>query len=186
MNDTTNKAEVSAMLANLADDIINLMLREHQSIHTELEDVSKLIGDASKSLTASFDELNTITANHNLLLTEKLQETNTEDKTLLEASNNIDKKIKKNQLNIVTALQFDDIVQQLTKHSQSRTSHIQLMFKKLAASLEELKKLDYEYNPAFNSRILELKQDIQKLRTELEKESPVKQSSLTTGKTELF
>lgn len=168
----TNKTDANEMLADLANDIVNLMIREHQSIHQELEHVSKLIGDASKSLTINFDELNTIAARHNSLLED-------EDKTPAED-------LKKNQLNIVTALQFDDIVQQLTKHSQSRTRHIQVMFKKLATYLDEIKNSDCQSASTFNARIIELKRDVNELRLELEKENPVKQTSLATGKTELF
>ena len=44
MNESsTDSAEANEMLASLASDIVNLMLREHQSIHQELEHVSKLI-----------------------------------------------------------------------------------------------------------------------------------------------
>jgi hypothetical protein len=168
----TNKTDANGMLADLANDIVNLMIREHQSIHQELEHVGKLIGDASKSLTINFDKLNTIAARHNSLL-------ENEDNTPAED-------LKKNQLNIVTALQFDDIVQQLTKHSQSRTRHIQVMFKKLATYLDEIKNSDCQSASTFNARIIELKRDVNELRLELEKENPVKQSSLATGKTELF
>lgn len=174
-----NKSDTNEMLTSLANDIVILMLREHQSIHQELEHVSKLIGDASKSLTENFDELNKISAKQITLL-------NSEDEEVLKTSSLLSEQLKRNQFNIVTALQFDDIVQQLTKHSQSRTRHIQVMFKKLAAYLDEVKKLDYQTTPAFNSRIAELKNDVKILRSELEKENPVKQSSLTTGKTELF
>ena len=177
MNESsTDNAEANEMLASLANDIVNLMLREHQSIHQELDHVSKLIGDASKSLTSSFDEINTIAVKQNALLSKDNKET----------SSDLSVELKKNQLNVVTALQFDDIVQQLTKHSQSRTRHIQVMFNKLAAYLEEIKKLDYKSTPEFNDRIHELRHDVTKLRIELEKENPVKQSSLSTGKTELF
>ncbi|MDT8282172.1 MAG: hypothetical protein RQ982_05080, partial [Gammaproteobacteria bacterium] len=78
------------------------------------------------------------------------------------------------------------IVQQLTKHAQSRTRHIQLMFKKLSASLEGMKNIDYKYNPELSSQVLELKREVNNLRTELEKENPVKQSTLAIGRTELF
>ena len=177
MNESsTDNAEANEMLASLANDIVNLMLREHQSIHQELDHVSKLISDASKSLTSSFDEINTIAVKQNALLSKDNKET----------SSDLSVELKKNQLNVVTALQFDDIVQQLTKHSQSRTRHIQVMFNKLAAYLEEIKKLDYKSTPEFNDRIHELRHDVTKLRIELEKENPVKQSSLSTGKTELF
>lgn len=176
----TNEADINEMLADLANDIVNLMLREHQTIHQELEHVSKLIGDASKSLTINFDELNTIAAKQHTLLN------NEENRSPPNTSNVIAEQIKKNQLNIVTALQFDDIVQQLTKHSQSRTRHIQVMFKKLATYLDEIKKSENRNTVTFNSSVIELIKDVKDLRLELEKENPVKQSSLTTGKTELF
>jgi len=60
------------------------------------------------------------------------------------------------------------------------------MFKNLATSLEEAKKLSYEYSPEFSARLLELKHNVSNLRTELDKESPVTQSSLAIGNTELF
>ncbi len=63
-----NMTEVNVMLASLAEDIVNLMLREHQSIHLELEHVGKLISDASQSLTASFDELNKIAAKQHAII----------------------------------------------------------------------------------------------------------------------
>ena len=173
-------------LVNLADEIVDLMLREHQSIFLELEHIGRLINDASGSLTASFDELNKITAIQNKLINSGLQKSNSDNKNDLETSKNLDNQFKKNQLKIITALQFDDIVQQLTKHAQSRTSQIQMMFDKLATGIEELKNNNYQYNSEDNSTIRELNADVQKLRIELEKESPVKQTSLSTGKTELF
>jgi len=182
----TNNAEANTMLADLAEDIVNLMLREHQSIHLELEHVGRLINEASKSLTANFDDLNKITVEQNLITDSALRPNNKDNQLLFAKNNELNIQLKKNQLNVVTALQFDDIVQQLTKHSQSRTRHIQVMFNKLATYLEEIKKSDYKITPAFISRVTELKREVTDLRTELEKENPVKQSSLTTGKTELF
>ena len=178
-----NMTEVNIMLASLAEDIVNLMLREHQSIHLELEHVGKLISDASQSLTTSFDELNKIAMKQNSIISSTSL---AENEALTSRNNQLNMKIKKNQLSVVTALQFDDIVQQLTKHAQRRTRHIQTMFTKLAANLEEIKKLEYKFDPAFNSRISELKSDVYDLKKELDKENPVKQSSLSTGRTELF
>ena len=180
---TTTKAEINSILTSLAEDIVSLMLREHQNIHQELEHLGNLIGDASASLSTSFDELNRIAAKQQAMLDEAPQQVNTESSV---KRNKLDEQFKKNQLNIITALQFDDIVQQLTKHAQNRTRHIQDMFKKLAASLEQTKKLNYQYTAEFSERALELKREVTELRTELEKENPVKQSSLAIGKTELF
>ena len=176
----TNEEDVDEMLTGLAYDIVNLMLREHQSIHQELEHVSKLIGDASKSLATNFDELNTIAAKQHSLLNGE------EEQSPTGTSKDIAEQLKKNQLNIVTALQFDDIVQQLTKHSQRRTRHIQVMFKKLANYLDEIKKSGNRNTATLNYKVIELIKDVKALSLELEKENPVKQSSLNTGKTELF
>ena len=182
----TNKDEVNIMLAELSEDIVNLMLREHQSIHLELEHVGHLISDASKSLTTSFDELNKITIEQNKIFSLASRPDNKDNDKLLATNNELNTQLKKNQLNIVTALQFDDIVLQLTKHAQSRTRHIQTMFKNLEVNLQEIKSLDYKYDPAFIARISELKKDVDDLKKELQKENPVKQSSLTTGNIELF
>jgi uncharacterized protein Yka (UPF0111/DUF47 family) len=185
MKDSKKTIEINTVLTGLAEDIASLMLREHQSIHDELEHIGHLINDASTTLTTSFDELNSITAKQQVILN-KAQQENSEDNPSSNKQNNLDGRFKKNQLKIVTALQFDDIVQQLTKHAQSRTRHIQLMFKKLADSIEDSKKLDYEYTQEFNEKITTLKREVNELRKELEKENPVKQSSLAIGKTELF
>ncbi len=179
------KAEINTALEILAEDVVNLMLREHQSIHQELEHVKNLIADASASLTTNFDELNKIATQQQAMLDLNMQQ-DVANMSSSETYNDLNVKIKKSQLAIVTALQFDDIVQQLTKHAQNRTMHIQDMFKKLAVTIEEIKKQDCEYSPEFSSKILELKQDVNKLGIELEKDNPVKQSSLTIGKTELF
>jgi len=163
--------EITVMLRELAEDIVSLMIREHQSINRELDHVSRLVTDASTMLRSNFDELNRIA---------------TQQPEAKRVDANVDAQFKKNQLNIVTALQFDDIVQQLTKHAQNRTRHIQRMFSKLATSIEQAKALNYEYTQSFYESIQTLKQEVSELRTELEKENPVKQTSLVIGKTELF
>jgi len=185
MKESANTAEINMILTGLAEDIVSLMLREHHSIHKELGHVSHMISDASATLTASFDELNRIAAKQQKIL-ERTQQSDQDNTEPTMNHTALQQQFKKNQLNIVTALQFDDIVQQLTKHAQNRTRQIQLMFKKLADSIEESKKLDYEYTSEFSTKILALKREVNDLRTELEKETPVKQSSLVTGKTELF
>ena len=187
MNDSdTINEELSTMLSSLADDLVNLMIREHQYIHQELEHVRQLVGDATRSLTSSFDEINLLAIEQNTMITLASQLNTTDNKELLEKCKRVDHKHRDNRLKVVTALQFDDIVQQLTKHAQNRARYIQEMFYKLDNTLKELKDVDHRNDPSFISRIKEIKRDVEKFRLELEMENPVKQSSLAIGKTELF
>ena len=187
MNDSiTENEEISNLLSSLADDLVHLMIREHQYIHQELEHVRQLVGDATRSLTAGFDDINILAIEQNTMITLASQLNTTDNEALLEQCKRIDKKHRENRTRIVTALQFDDIVQQLTGHAQRRARNIQEMFYKLANTLKELHSLDHKNDPAFVSRIQEIKRDVEKFRVELEKENPVKQSTLAIGKTELF
>ncbi len=187
MNDSiTTNEDISAMLSNLADDLVKLMIREHQYIHQELGNVRQLIGDATRSLTGSFDEINILAIEQNTIMTLALQLNTANNKELIEKCKRTDKRYKENRVKIVTAMQFDDIVQQLTKHAQNRTMNILEMFNRVDDALKELKHLDHKDDPAFKSRIMELERDVLKFRAELEKENPVSLSTLTTGKTELF
>ena len=187
MNQTniTNE-EISNLLPGLADDLIYLMIREHQYIHQELEHVRQLVREATRSLTNSFDELNILAIEQTTMVTLALQLNNANNKELLEQCKRTEKQYRANQVRIVTALQFDDIVQQLTQHAQNRAMKIQDMFKRLDKALKELRHMKQTRDPEFISRILALKNDVERLRKELDKENPVKQSSLAIGKTELF
>lgn len=187
MNNTnTTKEDISSLLSELADDLTYLMIREHQYIHDELEHVRNLVGDATRSLTSSFDEMNILAIEQTTMVTLALQLNNANNKELLEQCKRSEKHYRANQVKIVTALQFDDIVQQLTKHAQNRAKSIQEMFKRLDGALKEFKNLDHKDDPEFVHKVLQLKRDVAKFRTELDRENPVKQSSLSIGRTELF
>lgn len=187
MNDpSVTNEELTAILSDLADDLVNLMIREHHNIHQELEQVRQLVGDATRSLTASFDAMNILAIEQNTVISLALQLNNATNEELLEKCRRAEKQYRENQVNIVTALQFDDIVQQLMSHAQNRTLNIQEMFKRLGDTMKQLRQLDQKDDPEFIPRVLELKQDVENFRVELEKENPVKQTSLAIGKTELF
>ena len=180
MNNTnTTKNDISPLLSELADDLTCLMIREHQYIHEELEHVRNLVRDATRSLTSSFDEMNILAIEQTTMVTLALQLNNANNKELLEQCKRSEKHYRANQVKIVTALQFDDIVQQLTQHAQNRALSIQAMFKRLDGALKRFKHLDHKEDPEFISEILQLKQDVAKFRTELEKENPVSYTHLT-------
>ena len=185
-NTTTTIKDISPLLSELADDLTGLMIREHQYIHEELEHVRNLVRDATRSLSSSFDEMNILAIEQTTMVTLALQLNNANNKELLEQCKRSEKHYRANQVKIVTALQFDDIVQQLTKHAQNRALSIQEMFKRLDSALKRFKHMDHKDDPEFIREILQLKKDVAKFRTELERENPVKQSSLSIGRTELF
>jgi len=187
MNNTnTTKEDINLQLSELADDLTSLMIREHQYIQDELEHVRNLVGDATRSLTASFDEMNILAIEQTTMVTLALQLNNANNKELLEQCKRSEKHYRNNQVKIVTALQFDDIVQQLTKHAQNRARSIQEMFQRLDSVLKEFRHLDDKDDPEFIRKIFRLKQDVANFRTELEKGNPVRQFTLATGRTELF
>ncbi len=185
-NKNITKEDIGSLLSELADELTSLMIREHQFIQDELEHVRSLVGDATRSLTASFDEMNILAIEQTTMVTLALQLNNANNQELLEQCKRSEKHYRTNQVRIVTALQFDDIVQQLTKHAQNRARSIQEMFKRLDSALKEFKRLNHKDDPEFTRKILNLKQDVANFRTELEKANPVKQYSLATGRTELF
>ena len=185
-NKNIEKEDINSLLSELADELTSLMIREHEYIHEELEHVRNLVSDATRSLTSSFDEMNILAIEQTTMVTLALQLNNANNKELLEQCKRSEKQYRANQVKITTALQFDDIVQQLTKHAQIRAMSIQKMFKRLNIALKEFKQPDHKNDPEFFSKILQLKQDVANFRTELKKENPVKQSSLAIGRTELF
>ena len=185
-NANTNIEDINSLLSELANELTCLMISEHQYIHEELEHIRNLVSDATRSLTSCFDEINILAIEQTTMVTLALQLNNANNKELLEQCKRSEKHYRTNQVKIVTALQFDDIVQQLTQHAQRRTLKIQEMFKRLNSALKEFKLLDHKDDPEFIKKILRLKSDAANFRKELEKKNPVKQSSLATGRTELF
>lgn len=183
-----NRSTTASSLTDLAEDIVSLMIREHQKIQQELYSISQLTNDASRSLRTSFRQLST---RHDQLAANP---TGTDpasgdpELSAIAAATAVNPGEYPNKYydEVVSALQFDDIVSQISQHSQKRTQHIQLMFEELSAGLNELKASDFEYSPALDDKIIQLRRDIRQLSTELEKESPAKQARLIEGKIELF
>ncbi|MDT8282408.1 MAG: hypothetical protein RQ982_06275, partial [Gammaproteobacteria bacterium] len=95
---TVNKVGINAMLASLAEDIVNLMLREHQNIHQELEHVGQLINEASASLATSFDALNKIAEKQCSMLSLRSQKNHDKELDISAMHNKLEQQFKKNQL----------------------------------------------------------------------------------------
>lgn len=169
-NSDKPESDNASALAALAEDIISLMLREHQKIQQELSSIRQLIDDASGTLMTSLEQISN----------------GIDDLIANPAASGTRDHFNQNFSDVVTALQFDDIVQQISQQSQKRTQHIQNLFVELSSQLDELKASAFEYSPSFDARLQQLRDDIRQLDAELQKESPACQARLAEGKIELF
>jgi len=173
MSGTSEHNQACIALTRLAHDIIELVLIEHRNIDQQLDDVSQLTADACNTLVPAFERISQCC--------DQLLDVNSPTDR-----QNCRNDIRHHQQQVITALQFDDIVQQLAKHTQARTRLLLAILEQLLAGFTEIENSDYQYTEMLDASVESLKREIEGLRQELAKERPVKQRSLNTGNTELF
>lgn len=179
MTDISEQSGTQVLLFELAESLSSLVIREHQILQDELNQVGDLVGDAVQEMGDSFYEINTCI---------------TEQESLIKS---LDNSSKKNQLEDLTsqinshtstlkrALQFDDIVQQLAGHASERIGQMQQLFNMLDHDVNKLTSV-YTDNDQTQTQLKIMLENISKYRQLLEKENPVKQGSMTAGGIELF
>ena len=170
---------------NLADALSQLVLREHQMLQQEISQVGSLVEDAVSSLDDDFRLLNaSITEQKDALdyvVSNGLMSSETH--MHLTKCNN---ELKLHTSSTIRALQFDDIVQQLTSHASERISQMQALFGVLDNKFERLKSLTDNDSETVARLIEGMREEIDRFRLSLEKENPVKQRTMKTGSIELF
>lgn len=169
----------------LADSLSQLVLREHQILQQEMKQVSSLVEDAVKSLDSDFKMLNDNVVEHACVL-KKAVKNNLMDDSTHKTLSNIGQQMTLHTSRTVRALQFDDIVQQLTSHACERISQMQALFIELDKNLCKVKELGANDGEKVSDCISQMKDDINRFRISLEKENPVKQYSMQPGSIELF
>ena len=180
MTDNSKQSNTQALLFELAESLSSLVIREHQILQAELNQVGSLVEDAVKELGGSFRGLNACVTEHAVFS----NETDVDDNHsgLIDMSE---------QINVYTSnmkrvLQFDDIVQQLAGHASDRIGHMKELFAVLDKDVAKLKSVDFEQNSESLNQLAQMLEDIGKYRQMLEKENPVKQGSMDAGEIELF
>ena len=187
--DKTESSDLREAVYILAEDLNQLVSREHQIIQGELGQVSTLVDDAIKTLVESFNSLNEQVAEQaNLvqyIVTEVSDSGNHEVEQLTRIFE-LSQQINQNVASATRSLQFDDIVQQLVTHSHRRTEQMEQLFAGLYQKLSDLKAAEPHGSNQIVKYIEAMQEEIARSRAALEKANPVKQTSMGAGKAELF
>ena len=182
-------SELREAIYGLAEDLNQLVSREHQILQDELGQVSTLVGDAIKTLVDSFNSLNDQSAEQvrlvQLIVSEVLDSNDQEIEQLSRISE-LSQQINRDVASATRSLQFDDIVQQLVTHSHHRTEKMEELFDGLFEKLSELKVAEPQDAILVAKYLEAMQEEITHCRVTLGKTNPVKQTSMGAGKAELF
>lgn len=171
-----NKNNINELVFSLLEEHNQLSKRINHLLKEDLAQTSNIVNDVIKNLISSFG-----------LISENLE--SLIDNTASDSDNRINSEIAvsniKSSINIIQrCLQFEDIVQQLIVHS----THLIEQKEKLNISISnEILKINSELDHSVqNESLIAIICAIKKSAEIIEKESPVKQSSLKKGNIELF
>ena len=166
----------------LSEALSGLVIREHQILQGELNQIGGLVESAVKVLGNNLRELNENVTAQNLIVDHDDGNVSSDVGEFSRISN----QVNKNASNMVRALQFDDIVQQLAGHASDRIGQMQELFHLLDTQVSELKKLDVDNVSNSNHHMQTMIDNIDTFRQLLEKKNPVKQDTMAEGRIELF
>ena len=183
MEDNKEQFDSNEMLFKVAEELCGLVVREHQILQGELSQVGVLVEDAVQSLGANLRVLNECLKSQEIILNDHEKEhSGDRSKDFLSLSD----QVNKNTSEMIRALQFDDIVQQLSRHASERIEQMHALFNVLGHNVSELKSFEFDNIDDAQSKLKEMVDNIAKYRLLLEKNNPVKQSSMNEGSIELF
>jgi len=181
---TDNNIDLNAVY-KLADELGQLVLREHQILLGEMRQLGTLVGDAVKNLDSNFRHLS-ISASEQADIMSKVFDDGCINEDQQHRFSLISNQINVHASKTIRVLQFDDIVQQLASHSCDRISRMQELFNELESTLSKIKALDSSELYEIEQHIKTMRDEVGHFRVKLEKENPVKQNSMKEGKIELF
>lgn len=185
MTKTSEVSEIHTMLFELANELSQLVVREHQILQKEMQQVQVLVSDAVKNLDSNFRGLDSKASEQADILDEVFQSCQVSDDQQKKLKD-ITHQINSHTSTTIRSLQFDDIVQQLAGHTCNRISQMQDLFLEFEDKLAIISQLDVGDTDAISERVQMLREEVACLRTRLEKENPVRQHSMDAGKIELF
>ena len=175
-------AEIQSLLYKLEGELHVLFKREHAEIRDELSQMGSVVSDAIKTLVQSLNSLSSqINEQDELVL--KMAVLAGSIETESQQYQELSKMVRQNIIAVVRSLQFEDIVQQLVSHCRSRSDGLEQLIDRLNQNFNILKNTT---QGEAEQVLLVMKADVAKVRMDLEKENPVKQTSMGVGKIELF
>ena len=134
---SNNNADLKSSIYDVADELGQLVLREHQILQGEMKQLSTLVCDAVKSLDSNFRHLNASAAEQTRIVDEVFSGSAADEEAHSKFSE-ISEQISQRTASTIRVLQFDDIVQQLAGHASSRIARMQELFNQLEAKLKRV------------------------------------------------
>ena len=177
-------SDIQALLFGLENELHGLMKREHAEIRDELSQMGLVVSDAISTLMQSLNGLSEqIKEQNELVRNIATAAGNTESEKKQQAYHALSDKVNQNINAVVRSFQFEDIVQQLVSHCRARSDGLEQLVDQLNENVNKLKNSSQgDAKQVFSV----MRTDIAKVRKELEKENPVKQTSMGVGEIELF
>lgn len=185
MAKTIKASRLHEIIYELAHELSELIIREHQILQDEMSQIRVLVRDAVNNLDSNFRGLNAHTSEQAEVLGDVFKSGHVSEEQqgkLTEVMN----KISSHTSKTIRSLQFDDIVQQLAGHTCNRIARMQELFVELEEKLAIIKRLEPYNEVAILERVQMMREEVAEFRTRLEKENPVRQKSMDAGKIELF
>lgn len=180
---------LSGQASSLADELAQLVVQEHKLLQAELKQITELSDDAVHQLSRITMQLKD-SAKEIMRPQADPESLSVEDLRLgLEQLND---RIDISTSETVIALQFGDILKQLTGHVLKRAVSMDMLFTSLSNEVDMIK--GHQQNPderdnvadRVTEHIATMSEKIQTYKSSLPSSSPVKQKNLKTGKIELF
>jgi len=184
-----SSTSLSGLASDLADELAQLVVQEHKLLQAELKQITELSDDAVHQLSKITMQLKN-SAKDIMRSHANSKEVSAEDLlcNLEKLNNHIDRSTSET----VIALQFGDILKQLTDHVLKRAVSMDILFTSLSNEVDMIKghqkKTDEVTGVAdrMTEHIATMSEKIQTYKSALPNSSPVKQKNLNTGKIELF
>ncbi len=180
---------LSGLASDLADELAQLVVQEHKLLQKELKQITELSDDAVHQLSKITMELKCSAKD---ITQSKLNAKEMSIQDLRSCLYQLNDQIETSTAETVIALQFGDILKQLTDHVLKRAVSMDILFTSLSNEVDMIKghqsKPDEANSVADRMRdhISTMNARIQSYKSALPSSSPVKQKNLKTGKVELF
>lgn len=189
---TSNKhsnSSLTCQASDLADELAQLVVQEHKLLQAELKQITELSDDAVHKLSKITMQLKN-SAIDIMRSQPDAKQVSTEDLVL--NLKKLNEQIDTTTSETVIALQFGDILKQLTDHVLRRAVSMDILFTSLSEEVDMIKghqqKTDEVASVAdrMAEHMATMNEKMQAYKSALPSGSPVKQKNLKTGKIELF
>lgn len=176
--------EAGALLYGLVNELHGLITREHTEIRDELSQMGSVVSDAIKTLMLSLNGLNAQLNQQNQMIQKMAVVVDVaESEQLQNEYQALNKMVNQNITVVVRSLQFEDILQQLIGHCRARSEGLEDLVDQLNLDVDMLKNAPQDKAKEVMS---DMQAKISEVGKKLEKENPVKQTSMGAGGIELF